>query len=338
MDHVAACESCDRFWRELQAAQALVLRLPRPRVNHDFRDQLFERIQTGEGTPPAVFHEPVPLAMKVRYTLTGAAAAAALLMAATLLRNKPEPERATIANLPAAVGVDQAALDARPAKLASGYTASADVRPLEPRGSATSGPADSLLSAVRPLTPDLVAVETAREFEQRFRWTTQLLNRTQDDATARTVCNNAAEIHDLGKVLVDLRDSKWLSFADPEVDADLRVIVTLLDGDRLSSSENGIDIVRSMVAPALRKSSSLERLTTTLSITPSFDRDRQQQNVERLLRTFPGVLDRIFLVLPNEPAAMDFDPRELSRMFVLQDACGPVYVAPFREVRRLHNR
>src|SRR5262245_17400688 len=94
MDHVAACAECGEFWRELQAAQALVLRLTRPRVDGDFRERLFERIETGEGTPPAVFQEQVPLATKIRYTLTGAAAAAAVLIAATLLRDRTPAARA----------------------------------------------------------------------------------------------------------------------------------------------------------------------------------------------------------------------------------------------------
>ena len=64
MQHIASCESCDTFWKELQAAQQLVLRLPREKVSSSFREQLWERIRAGEGTPDAVFGEAVPMLAK----------------------------------------------------------------------------------------------------------------------------------------------------------------------------------------------------------------------------------------------------------------------------------
>ena len=108
MDHVASCDACSQFWTELQSAQELVLRLPRQRVSRDFREQLFERIETGEGTPSAVFGEPVPLMNKVRYVLTGAAAAAAVLVVFTMAR------RDFGATSSGRSGQDLAALDSRP--------------------------------------------------------------------------------------------------------------------------------------------------------------------------------------------------------------------------------
>ncbi len=332
MDHVAACDGCAGFWRELQAAQTLVVRLAPKHVGADFRNQLFERIQTGEGTPPAVFREPVPFCTKLRYTLTGAAAAAAVLIAATLVRNgTATPSRGATTNL---ASVDDTPMPATTtssaptrATLAADYQPSPDSSPLVRRG-------DTVFNSVRPLTPDLVAVETAREFEQRFEWTTRLLDRgANDDATARTVCANGAEIHSLGRVLVDLRDSKWVTFGDPKVDADLRVIVTLLDDAHLRDDgrferDDGLEIARTRVASALRNSPNLAQLTSTLRIAPTFDRDAQQQAMLRFARSWSGVLDRIFFVLPSDAGAGDFDPRDLSRMFVFQDACGPIYVAP----------
>src|ERR1041385_1978627 len=86
MQHVAECERCAQFWAELQAARELALRLPRRRPGPDFREQLFARIQTGEGTPPAVFQEHVPVIAKIRYAATGAAIAAAVLLVFTLAR------------------------------------------------------------------------------------------------------------------------------------------------------------------------------------------------------------------------------------------------------------
>lgn len=358
MDHVAACPACAEFWRELQAAQALAVRLPRHRVGAEFREQLFDRIQAGEGTPPAVFQEAVPFAAKIRYTLTGAAAAAAVLVAATLVqRESPDapttdprastplastPQLSATAAITASGHSARALTGNQPAPSAqlagnTPYTASENMRPLAPRTQETTA-AESLFGAVRPLTPDVIAVETAREFEQNYRWTSQLLDRGQvDDATARTVCSNAAEIRNLGRMLVDLRDSKWLSFANPEVDADLRVVVALLDAERLRGMANA-ETVRTMIAPALRKSASLAQLTDSLSVSPKFDRDDQQFEVMRFSRSHPEGLERIFLFLPNQGEATTFDPRDVGRTFVIQDNCGPIFVAPFREVRRLRSR
>src|SRR5262249_53119824 len=86
MQHVAECERCAQFWAELQAARELALRLQRHRTGADFREQLFARIQTGEGTPPAVFQEHVSVAAKIRYAATGAGVAAAALLVFTLTR------------------------------------------------------------------------------------------------------------------------------------------------------------------------------------------------------------------------------------------------------------
>ena len=61
LQHAESCSECGAFWTELQAAQQLTLQLHQPRVSPGFRDQLWERIRAGEGTPEAVFHEPVPL-------------------------------------------------------------------------------------------------------------------------------------------------------------------------------------------------------------------------------------------------------------------------------------
>ncbi len=80
MEHLEACEECAKLWGEFQQAQELVLRMPVRPVSPDFHTRLWERIKAGEGTPQAVFAEPMPLATKARYVLIGAAAAALLLV------------------------------------------------------------------------------------------------------------------------------------------------------------------------------------------------------------------------------------------------------------------
>lgn len=85
-DHLDECAACRQIDGELNAARELALSLPTQSVSAGFREELWERIRAGEGTPEAVFREPVPLATKVRYFATGAAAAGLLIAAAVFFR------------------------------------------------------------------------------------------------------------------------------------------------------------------------------------------------------------------------------------------------------------
>ena len=84
--HLDECAACRQIDGELNAARELALSLPTQSVSAGFREELWERIRAGEGTPEAVFREPVPLATKVRYFATGAAAAGLLIAAAVFFR------------------------------------------------------------------------------------------------------------------------------------------------------------------------------------------------------------------------------------------------------------
>lgn len=81
LDHLADCGACATLSDEMQSAHEMALSLPQERVGTDFTDTLWERIQSGEGTPEAVFDEPIPWATRVRYVASGAAAAALFLVA-----------------------------------------------------------------------------------------------------------------------------------------------------------------------------------------------------------------------------------------------------------------
>ena len=342
LDHMSACEPCSRFWHELQRAQQIASRLPRERTGPDFRERLFARIEAGEGSPPAVFQEPVSVGARIRYMFVGAAAAAAALFVASMLKDDgaprlSQPSEQSIALANPSSGASKPRIDAepRPAQFANdprepAYVASADASPLAPRRQ------DAMLSAVKPLTSELLAVETARQFEQRHKWTSHCLalldSGAADEAMVGKIYDDAESLSRLGGVLTELRDAKCLSFGDPQVDSDLRVFVTLLDRDRMRQNGRGIVSVREVVGPALRKSNSLSRLTTALSVTPSFDRGGEQQHVLRIARSWPELLDQIFFVLPNVPDAAQMHPLELSRTFVFSDDCGPVYVAPMSEI------
>jgi len=338
LDHLASCEPCTKFWADLERTRNVASRLSQHRVGADFRTRLFARMEAGEGTPPAVFAEPVSIGARVRYMFAGAAAAAAVLAIASLLKDdsaeRKRDEDAMVVAQPTMQPSPRAAVEPKQAQFASDprdptYVASADASPLAPRRQ------DAILTSVKPLTSDLLAVETARQFEQRHKWTSHCIalldNGVADEPMVRKICDDADSLSRLGGVLAELRDAKRLSFGDPQVDSDLRVFVTLLDRDRLRQEGPSLASVREFVAPALRKSLSLSRLTTALSVTPSFDRGDEQQEVQRIARSWPELLDQIFFVLPT-PDASQMNPFELSRTFVFSNDCGPIYVAPMSEI------
>ena len=159
--HAEQCEPCGAFWKELQAAQDLTLSLQQAEVGSDFREGLWERIHAGEGTPDAVFHEPVPTWTKVRYALTGAAAAAAVLIGASFLQPAAPsaPDRVDVA---AAATPDVAPVATQP-------VSRTDTPRLQPRdrGPAPTYTQSALLSNARPLTLQLLANEAASQLEER---------------------------------------------------------------------------------------------------------------------------------------------------------------------------
>lgn len=343
LDHLAACDECTRAFAELQRAQAAVQRLTRHHTGADFRARLFARIEAGEGTPPAVFREPIPLLAKVRYTLTGAAAAAALVVVASLLRDRNAVETLPSGTSAPAVVASNATpkapatvtTAAHPAVLAGAnqepdYVASAEASPLAPRSS------DSFLGAVKPLTPDLLAVETARQFEQRHQWTSRrlsLLGRGAfDDTMAARIRDDAQSLARLGGVLTELREARCLTFADPEVDTDLRVFMTLIDSERLGRAEPLAQVVRDVVEPAMRKSPNLGRIASAIAVTPATNRMTQDEQVLRITRAWPELIDQIFFVLPDGAENGQFDPLQLSRTFRFRSECGTIFVAPMSEV------
>jgi hypothetical protein len=108
-EHLARCTACRRELDAAKAAQALVLGLPATRVGPDFRKTLWERIESGEGAPATPPPFGVTLATKVRWLLTGAAAAAAaiVLVDAGLRRHggePPETPESVVAHDPAPAG------------------------------------------------------------------------------------------------------------------------------------------------------------------------------------------------------------------------------------------
>ncbi len=342
MQHVDECAGCARYWEEMQAAQALVLRLPSQRVGADFRDRLWARIEAGEGTPDAVFREPVPMLTKVRYALTGAAAAAAVLLAATWLRGERETPPSDAVRIAGAHQDQSPDAVVAEAGVAGAGVAGPGTLVRDARRDAATMNAETLsfVTPAQPLTADLVAVEAAKQLEQRHadvNWAIQRLRKAPEDhATLRRAFDSAGEFREFGTLLLTLRDRDRLSFRDSEVDADLRVAVSLLDERRLQLRD--IDTLRSVVADAVR-SDRLGRIARTIRVQPSIDPREEVDVLWRLSTLMPEVFPKLFFVMgsPDELCA-EFGLPLRHDVFVLQGQCGPQWVARRSEVDRIEIR
>ena len=319
MEHAAHCGDCDTFWNELQAAQRMVLQLPRERVGDGFRDQLWQRIQAGEGTPEAVFHEPVPIGTKIRYALTGAAAAAVVLVGALLLRpnggtSRPAPSpEGEVADADGAV---PHANDRRP--LPQTFEVADQQQRFEEH---------PLFASTRRLTTDLVALEAARQLERRYATVRSTLDRLQKRVVDPTIAveqvlDNADEFHSLGDLLLEMRDRGRLLFAQPEVEADLQVAVTLLG--QTDALRRDPSAVTSVVGQAMQ-SRRLGTLSGQISLRPMDPRE-EHEVLLRLHHLWPEVFPKLFLVVGNVDELRNFGVP--GGAFLMQDACGSSLVAP----------
>ena len=344
MQHAETCEACGQFWAELQAAQRLTLQLQQPRVSPGFREELWERIRAGEGTPEAVFREQVPTLTKLRYALTGAAVAAGVLLAASLLRGDPHAPT-TGDHDPVAQG------PVRPAQPDGGATnpvADAGNR-LQPRSGAPRGAGaqtagfggnefhdNPLLASSQRLTPTLVAVETAKQLEQRYEAVNYALRRAETNpaeapAAIREAWQKADEFQGLGEVLLDLRNRQRLSFRDQEVDSDLRFAVNMLRRGRMGLRDE--TTVRTVVGEALR-SDRLGSLSRTIYVAPSVDAREDMDVLVHLNTQRPEVFRQLFFVMPS-PTPGEMGGMSLlhgEAVFFMPDDCGPSWVAPRSEV------
>jgi len=346
MQHAETCEACGQFWAELQAAQRLTLQLQQPRVSPGFREELWERIRAGEGTPEAVFREQVPTLTKLRYALTGAAVAAGVLLAASLLRGEPQAPtgvQGQIAQGPA----DQAesgATNPGPANQVADAGNRLQPRSTAPRGAASAGAQvagfagndfhdNPLLASSQRLTPTLVAVETAKQIEQRYEAVNYALRRAESNpadapAAIREAWQKADEFQGLGEVLLDLRNRQRLSFRDQEVDSDLRFAVNMLRRGRQGLRDE--TTVRTVVGEALR-SDRLGSLSRTIYVAPSVDPREDMDVLVHLNTQRPEVFRQLFFVLPS-PSADELHLLVGETVFLMADDCGASWVAPRSEV------
>ncbi len=341
MQHVAECAACARFWDELQQAQQLVLRLPGHRVGPDFRENLWQRLQAGEGTPEAVFREPVPMWTKVRYVLTGAAAAAALLLVLRLVGESRTPTQP---------GGDPGV---NATQVADAGERRGGLRPRDRTSEAVPSPMDgNILAAFEPLTPDLMAREAAVQFRNHLSSATFYAQRLQPrqsggeqpqaapggeaelELVAERLVDRAAELERLGKVLLDLQDHRHVTFS-ARIEQDLRMVVAQIEA-RLGEAEGHARRTRDAftaagsIAEVLEEARGLEALPEQVMGKLVYTATELDGFLMRWSQQ-PEVFQRLFVCLPDGGSgwALELDPRERVNVFsVQQGECSPGLVAP----------
>lgn len=345
--HAEACAPCGQFWEELQSAQRLTLSLRPTQVSGDFREGLWERIQAGEGTPDAVFQEPIPVATKVRYTLSGAAAAAALLIGVTLLQG----ERQAPSGSAEVAGSEEVAVTAPAATPGSVAFQPRVEQPrveqarleqaagLQPRAPVTNASlaGTPLLSSAQPLTLQVLAREAAHQLEQRYHDASIGMRMMRDPAhnraaAARRVIDNAQELRAFGELLIDLRDRKRLVFTDAELDRDLSFAVEWL-GRVPEITEGSPETFDTYFGPALSRPR-LAHVRENIGLTLTRDPQRELLELKELNTRRPEVFPKLFFVL-TDIRDLESELSALQPRFTpIQTECGPSWVAPRSEVVR----
>ncbi|MGE0144533.1 MAG: anti-sigma factor [Planctomycetota bacterium] len=140
LEHVSEDLEAARLLTAMRAASDAARSLTPERVGPDFTRDLWERIRSGEGTPEAVFREPIAPLTKLRYLLSGAAAAAACLVALSWLSREVPPTQ----------GSNEQAIVAK-----SAPTEPASTLPLkDPMASMMVASADPTVPTTRERSPD----------------------------------------------------------------------------------------------------------------------------------------------------------------------------------------
>ncbi len=238
MQHLETCEECSQLWSEFRQAQELALRLPVTRVSPDFHARLWERIKAGEGTPEAVFNEPMPLSTKARYVFTGAAAAALLLV----VLNGWVP----------GTGGSTAGDDG---ELFGGFTL------------ATSEP--------MPFEPQLVAQEAAKHVAREFqtldlnsRKLASLPQGRLDEPTFRAINESARGLRSMGRVILLLKQDQHLDMPT-DMEVKLRLMQSSLDVNKLNSLRDTRELYN-MLSSLVRQLRDLELLPERIRVRPFY--------------------------------------------------------------------
>lgn len=335
LNHAESCATCGSFWLELQAAQKLTLSLRQAEVGSNFREQLWERINAGEGTPNAVFHEQVPLLSKMRYALTGAAAAAALLVGISYLHtdgdNPPPP---TTTNNIASINGQQQDIESN-----SGNQAPPGGEVAPQADLASHGTLEPLLlrdapSWFVPMSYESVARETSRQFEDRYTTAARGLRNLNNPAVSPTAAINeiltsAHEMRAFGQLLLDLREHQALFFEEEEVGFRLRTAVDQLDQVKRIDAPTP-QVVDALIRPILNDHR-LSKISTTYLLKPRQQKE-QQDHLMVLNALRPEVFSKLFYyrVAQSAPNQLQVQP---GATFWLSNDCQTLLVAPRSMVR-----
>ena len=358
MDHAESCATCGTFWLELQAAQQLTLSLHQQEVGSGFREQLWQRIHAGEGTPSAVFQEDVPLWSKLRYAFTGAAAAAAVLIGVSYLHNY-------LHNAGNEVGTPTTS---DVAKIENGSSAGNSGTGNSGTGNSGTGNSGNKLqiggevtqadlaanggnintahgtlqprhlsnqpSWVKPLSYEVVALETSRQFEDRYMKAERGMRNMHNpafnhEAAIKDVLSSAHEMRDFGQLLLDLRDHQALFFTDAGVDADLRYAVKML-GHAAGLKSPDADTVQNFVAPVLSENR-LGQISNAISLKPrNLHEERNHLMVLNTQR--PDVFAKLFFIFGDLQGQDRLRAMRPGTAFLLPTDCDLRLVAPRSEV------
>jgi hypothetical protein len=348
MGHAESCEPCGSFWLELQSAQQLTLSLSSDQVGSDFREQLWERISAGEGTPSSVFQESVPLWSKLRYTLTGAAAAAALLIGINYLSDTTgsagapstikvaqtdhQAERSNTTSSSAGAALPTAKLASTASSSGGGDLGFGTGQGLlEPRQRLdwTSQP-----SWAKPLSYEVVALETSRQFEDRYMTAERGMRNMHNPAfnqgaAIKAVLSSADEMRDFGQLLLDLRERQALFFTDANVDVELRVAVKML-GQVAGFETPDAQTLETFVAPILQDKR-LGKISDAISLKPR-NHHEEVRHLMVLNLQRPELFSKLFFILGDLQAYDRIQSMRPGTAFLLGNDCESRLVAPRSEV------
>ena len=175
------------------------------------------------------------------------------------------------------------------------------------------------LPPVRELTPDLLALEAARDLQNRFVWTVSNADRLQqgnDEMAVRMAMENTRAMQEMGKLLLALQHDRQVTFADQELQHDLDTLVASLDQMQQPNQE----ALRALM-PKVRSIQRIGDLVGQIHVRIG-DPLQQQWALQRVTASCPGALDRLFESIP-ETSALDLDARQVR---TLHTNCGPKLV------------
>jgi len=213
LDHLTECASCSDYWEELQTAQEVALSSPAERVSAAFQDGLWDRIRAGEGTPEAIFHEPIPWTAKVRYVATGGAAAAAAILFWFAFQG-PDPEAGNVER--------RAAADASAERdgSVSAKASAARERTSSPGADMSETVAfgiEALDKPVKPVAPATVAYEAARGIAVNHDLLSSSMAELPKQPSARLddVLSRFQEMQSFGQLLLQLEEQSLVAVPEP---------------------------------------------------------------------------------------------------------------------------